>query len=210
MTTFSVKDLKEWYNAFNARYFNNELICCEIVLSKTKHALGQFCVDNSYWIPKQSIKISVYLDRPIKEVQNTLIHEMIHQWQYMEFGKCDHGKSFKDKAAEINADGWNIARCNSTKGCVANNINPNKVYNVCIFKKDGRYGKAVIASTNVDTFKKWMPTIKGISDIYFGYSKDKKLANYTCSRKRLTWKWIEENEFNFLTTKLTPLVKKVA
>mgnify|MGYP003417961761 CR=1 FL=1 len=210
MATFSIKDLKEWYNEFNARYFNNELTRCEIILSKTKRALGQFCVDNSYWTPKQTIKISVYLDRPIKEVQNTLIHEMIHQWQYEEFGKSDHGKTFKDKAMEINKDGWNIARCNSTEGCVANNINPNKVYNVCIFKKDGRYGKAVIASTNVDTFKKWMPLIKGISEIYFGYSKDKNLGNYTCSRKKLTWKWIEENEFNFLTTKLTPLVRKVA
>ena len=58
--SFSVKYLKEWYNEFNARYFNNELTRCEIVLSKTKRALGQFCVDNTYWTPKQTIKISVY------------------------------------------------------------------------------------------------------------------------------------------------------
>ena len=210
MATFTTKDLNEWYVKFNYLYFGGELKQCPIYISKTKRALGQFCRKNDWYGITMFIKISNYLDRPTKDVQNTLIHEMIHQWQWVKYGVCDHGTTFKNKAREINKDGWNIARCNSTVGCEVNNANPNKIYNVCIFKKDGMFCKSVIASNKVDSFKRWIPTISGISEIHFGFSRDTKLAKYTCSRSRLTWYQISEEEFTFLTTKLTPLIKKVA
>lgn len=210
MATFTVSELQMWYNEFNAKYFNNVLKPCPIHINNTKRSLGQFCRKTDWFGTRCFIKISNYLDRPIKDIQNTLIHEMVHQWQWMTYAKCDHGTTFKKKAQEINKDGWNIARCNSTEGCEVNNVNPNKIYNVCIFKNQNNYCKAVLASNKVDEFKRWIPTIKGVTDVYFGFSKDSKLAKFTCSRRRLSWYGISKQEFEFLTTKLTPLVKKVA
>ena len=163
MATFTISDLCKWYDEFNAKYFDNELTRCTIQINKTKRALGQFCRKNDWYSTRCFIRISNYLDRPIKDVQNTLIHEMIHQWQWVNFYHCDHGTTFKQKAREINKDGWNIARCNSTEGCEVNNIHSNKIYNVCIFKKDGRFCKSVLASNKVDSFKRWIPTINGTS-----------------------------------------------
>lgn len=208
--TFTITDLENWYDEFNAKYFNNELKRCPIHINKTKRALGQFDRRSDWFGTRCFIKISNYFDRPMKDIQNTLIHEMIHQWQWVKYHKCDHGTTFKNKASEINKDGWNIQRCNYTDGCEVNNVNPNKIYNVCIFKKHNKFCKAVLASNKVDNFKRWIPTISGVTDVYFGFSKDKRLANYTCSRTRLTWYSISEEEYNALTKRLAPITTKVA
>lgn len=208
--TFTITDLEKWYDEFNARYFNNELKRCPIYINKTKRALGQFGRKRDWLEMRCFIKISNYFDRPMKDVQNTLIHEMIHQWQWVTFGVCDHGDTFKQKAQEINKQGWNIARCNSTEGCGVTKANANKIYNVCIFKDNGKFCKSVLASNKVDSFKTWIPTISGVSGVYFGLSKDPRLASYTCSRTRLSWYEISEEEYNALTKRLAPITTKVA
>ena len=208
--TFTITDLEKWYDEFNARYFNNELKRCPIYINKTKRALGQFGRKRDWFEMRCFIKISNYFDRPMKDVQNTLIHEMIHQWQWVKYGVCDHGTTFKNKAMEINKDGWNIARCNSTEGCGITKANANKIYNVCIFKDNGKFCKSVLASNKVDSFKTWIPTISGVSGVYFGLSRDQRLARYTCSRTRLSWYEISEEEYNALTKRLAPITTKVA
>ena len=116
---------------------------------------------------------------------------------------CDHGTTFKNKAREINAEGgWNVARCNSTEGCAANYVRPNKVFQICIFKRNGRFCQSVLASNRVDYFKRWVPDVDGISDLHFGTSTDSKLNEYTCSRKKLSWQWIEEEEFNQIKSRI--------
>lgn len=207
---FTITDLEKWYDEFNARYFNNELKRCPIYINKTKRALGQFGRKRDWFEMRCFIKISNYFDRPMKDVQNTLIHEMIHQWQWVTFGVCDHGDTFKQKAQEINKQGWNIARCNSTEGCGVTKANANKIYNVCIFKDNGKFCKSVLASNKVDSFKTWIPTISGVSGVYFGLSRDPRLARYTCSRTRLSWYEISEEEYNALTKRLAPITTKVA
>lgn len=203
MATFTTKDLNEWYVKFNYLYFGGKLKQCPIYINHTKRALGQFCRKRDWYGTRCFIKISNYLDRPIRDVQNTLIHEMIHQFQWETFGVCDHGYTFKQKAREINAEGgWDIARCNSTEGCTANYVRPNKTYQICIFKRNGRFCQSVLASNKVDYFKRWVPDINGISDLHFGTSTDSKLDKYTCSRTRLSWRWIEEDEFNQIKSKI--------
>lgn len=204
MATFSVEDLKGWYVKYNYLYFKGQLKQCPIYINHTKRVLGQFCIKRDwYGIIRYYIQISNFLDRPIRDVQNTLIHEMIHQWQWENFQKCDHGYTFKQKAKEINAEGgWDIARCNSTEGCTANYVRPNKVFQICIFKRNDRFCQSVLASNKVDYFKQWVPDISGISDLHFGTSTDSKLDKYTCSRTRLSWRWIEEEEFNQIKSRI--------
>lgn len=208
MATFTVEDLKGWYVKYNYLYFKGQLKQCPIYINHTKRALGLFHVVNR-WTDECYIKISNYLDRPIRDVQNTLIHEMIHQWQWVNYGRCDHGYTFKQKAKEINKDGWCIKRTNSTEGCFANYVAPNKVYQICVFKRNGKYCKSVLASNKVDYFKTWVPSIEGISGLYFGTSTDPSFDKYTCSRTRLTWHCITEDEYNTLVAKITRLASAV-
>ena len=72
--------------------------------------LGQYCCT------KDQIKMSTHYDLAERQLQNTFIHEMIHQWQWHTFYKVDHGETFKRKAFLINRDGWNIQRCSSING----------------------------------------------------------------------------------------------
>lgn len=198
--TFTTSELNNWYDRFNAKYFNNELNRCPIYINKTKRALGQFKANR--WYNSCEILISNYLDRPIKDVQNTLLHEMVHQWQWVNYGHCDHKYTFKMKAQEINKDGWYISRCNSTDGCIANYVAPNKTYQICIFKRGTMFCKSVLASNRVDYFKGWIPTIDGITDIHFGVTTDPSFDKLVASRKRLTWYTMSEDEYNSLVGKM--------
>lgn len=102
--------VKENYIKFNALYFDNILppvestrIVFEITNTKKIKSLG-----TSYNQKPYKIRINFRYDLPEIEYQDTLIHEMIHIWQYiMGYTDC-HGKHFKTKAKEINKYGWNI------------------------------------------------------------------------------------------------------
>ena len=121
---------KEWmetnYNNYNHMYFNDILPQIGIgrmtiqllpVIKQTQY-LGQ-----ASWKPTEGytgkkdlinkrfiIKINNYYDDLFEiEWQNVLLHEMIHIWQYITGYKGGHGKSFLNKAKEINEKyGWEI------------------------------------------------------------------------------------------------------
>lgn len=105
--------IRQYFDIYNAKYFNSVLPYPQFELMKTKYLLGQYC-------PKEcggdKIRITIAYEGAEIFFQNTLIHEMIHY--YLNFiGDEDtgwarsHGPHFKREAARINKDGWNIQRC---------------------------------------------------------------------------------------------------
>ena len=103
--------VKENYIKFNSLYFDNilppinsDLIIFEITNSKKIKSLG-----TSYNKKPYKIRINFRYDLPEIEFQDTLLHEMIHIWQYIMGYKGGHGKSFKKKAKDINKYGWDIS-----------------------------------------------------------------------------------------------------
>lgn len=105
--------LRDWFNEYNALYFNNELPMPKFQFSNARSFYGQFYSNYG----KPWIKMSLHFDRSEHDERQTFIHEMIHEWQWVHHYTDVHGYSFKMKAQEINRKGgWNIKRCSDGNG----------------------------------------------------------------------------------------------
>lgn len=106
---FTKEILAEKFNAFNDRFFSGELVAPRFRVGRGARTLGSY--------GRGVLIVSAYWDVPEVEIDKVLLHEMIHVWQSQTLGKADHGRSFKLKAAEINAaTGYDISRMTSREG----------------------------------------------------------------------------------------------
>ena len=124
----TTKTIRKWWNEFNDTYFGGELTAPTYVeLTKSKRVLGQFHFHRDFWNYITTIRISVYYDRDEHGYQETLLHEMIHQWQAERHLPIDHKTNFKRKAAQINRmGGWDIQRTTNVSVGVADGIKEKK------------------------------------------------------------------------------------
>lgn len=81
--------ISKTFDKLNAKFFNGKLPRVSFELSNRKRAIGDF-----NWVTR-TIRISTFFDRSEFEHENTILHEMCHLWQYENYGKCDHGKTFR-------------------------------------------------------------------------------------------------------------------
>lgn len=196
----TLEQLRADFEVFNNKYFNGELPAIQIKLNHTKRALGQFCWDNTGWFPKIWITISTYYDRPIRDVQNTLLHEMIHYWQYEKSYQLGHGRTFKQKAREINQDGWFISRCNEVNGEISEYVSTSgKTYNVFAFhyRPHDKYYAFVASPKCVDRYRKWVSGEKDFDGaIYFVSTDYKTFDKYRLCRTKYGCKSISAEDYN--------------
>lgn len=98
------QSLQEAHDYFNQKLFNGKLSPCFLNFSRRQQAHGFFvgqCWSNDSGTQVHEISLNPdTLNRPIKEVMATLVHEMAHQWQ-AEFGKPSrnnyHNKQWASK-----------------------------------------------------------------------------------------------------------------
>ena len=88
---------------FNADLFGEKLATVPFRISdRMRTRLGEVTVE-----PRSSQLVEITISRQHwerdgrNEVEKTLLHEMIHQWQAESGRKVDHGASFRQKAREI-------------------------------------------------------------------------------------------------------------
>jgi hypothetical protein len=96
-------DLGELHKRLNHTYFAGALTAIEFRISdRMRTRLGELSVD-----PESGHKLEIGINRrhllhdPWDDVQHTVLHEMIHQWQAERGMKLDHGPAFREKAKEI-------------------------------------------------------------------------------------------------------------
>ena len=101
--------LNKIFDLLNAEFFEGALSRPTITIQSTPKAYGHFSLQADTWISKigatHEINIGAgTLARPIEEVAATLLHEMVHYWNY-ESGVQDcsrggtyHNRRFKDAA----------------------------------------------------------------------------------------------------------------
>lgn len=101
--------LNKLFDLLNKEFFESELSRPTITIQSTPKAYGHFTLNSETWISKlggtHEINIGAgTLSRPIEDVCATLLHEMIHYWNY-EKGVQDtsrggtyHNKRFRDAA----------------------------------------------------------------------------------------------------------------
>lgn len=110
-------DARSKMQEFNKRFFSDEIDLSNIsfVWRATKNRYGQA----TYWwmSGRAQIQLSDLYKCDEKDLDNTLIHELIHVWEFQKIrkqyisqgrpltnvGRVGHGRTFHDKANEINS-----------------------------------------------------------------------------------------------------------
>ena len=134
MDTLTKSTLKTWFKEYNTEYFDGRLPFPTLNVKSCKSYLG-ICYPK-----KRIINISTFYKRNERAYRETLLHEMIHLWNYCyDFNYMGHGKPFKRKANEINKKGgWNIQRCGD--------ISAEEKQTASVKKKESVY--AIVIDTN--------------------------------------------------------------
>jgi hypothetical protein len=114
-----VENLMKFAHQANSKYFNGKINLNQIEFktsARMVNTLGLYKVIRSS--KKQSITLSELIINDKAEWTNTLVHEMVHAYQYQGGHDLGHGLTFKRKAAEIfNIDPKMIitAKCRNEK-----------------------------------------------------------------------------------------------
>jgi hypothetical protein len=87
----------------NQRHFEGGLVAIPIRLSgRMRSRLGELVVDLESRRPREIVLSRRHIAlHPWPEVEHTLLHELVHQWQAEAGLEVDHGPSFRAKAREV-------------------------------------------------------------------------------------------------------------
>lgn len=98
-----LKRLRALHDALNAQYFDGRLGRVAIRLSnRMATRLGELTVEAATLAPVEIALSRRHIDEDgWAEVERTLLHEMVHQWQVESGMEPDHGPAFRRKAKEV-------------------------------------------------------------------------------------------------------------
>lgn len=98
-----LRELAKAHHHYNRRLFKNELGEIGIRISgRMRSRLGQYTAASPYGEPAEIAISRAHLRKHgWEEVLNTLLHEMVHQWQAELGYEIDHGPTFRTKAVEV-------------------------------------------------------------------------------------------------------------
>lgn len=201
----TITQIEDLFHHFNARYFNCELPTVTIKYCNAKGYNGIFNPRKDKY-GRCTIKINRYYDIDDYNVENILIHEMIHLWQYVNNHFDIHGKSFKYMMNIINSQGQHRIsivdrnRYNTVK-------RTNKVWYIILFKYYGQNSICKFSSLeSMYRFSKKMKTnYYGITDMTMYSASHEYLDKITTSVRKLHCYHISSH---FLNTEILPNCKK--
>ena len=95
--------LSQAFDRFNREHFAGQLSTVPIRLSgRMRSRLGELSVDIRTGQPIEIAISRRHIARhPWSEVEHTLLHEMVHQWQAETGLPVDHGPLFREKARQV-------------------------------------------------------------------------------------------------------------
>jgi hypothetical protein len=95
--------LQQLYERFNEAHFGGTLGALPLRISgRMRTRLGELSVDVRTGRPIEIAISRRHLARhPWSEVEHTMLHEMVHQWQAESGLRVDHGPTFRDKARMV-------------------------------------------------------------------------------------------------------------
>ena len=97
-----VEQLVERHQEFNAAHFGSRLKAISIRVSRRmKSRLGHYTASANEVAPEIAISRSHIRRHGWTDALDTLLHEMVHQWQDETGRSIDHGRAFRAKCREI-------------------------------------------------------------------------------------------------------------
>lgn len=175
----TVEYLEERFDTFNRMCFEGALPRIPIRLSNARSFVGRLQYRPVRdWLGRIVrredfvLRISTRFDLPEAEIEDTLIHEMIHYWIALE-GIRDtstHGKAFRAKMKEINdRHGRHLTISHKSTPEELDRDTCIRNHHVCVSRlADGRTAVTVAASTCVPRIRRmlrWSPTVR--SGVWF-------------------------------------------
>ena len=99
----SATELMEWHRTLNTGYFEGKLRTIEVSISRRMRSrLGHYTAASAAGDRAEIVISRRHIRRHGREeALNTLLHEMIHQWQDETGLDIDHGPVFRAKAREV-------------------------------------------------------------------------------------------------------------
>lgn len=107
-----IKILSEWIERFNLEFKLKIVTPCVVIDKKSVRVLGTYRYGFNGIGTRNEITInSKHLQRPLFDILETLLHEMLHQWQDMHGESSSgnyHNKEYQTKAIDlgITSDHW--------------------------------------------------------------------------------------------------------
>lgn len=207
--------LKNKFKEYNAQYFNYEIPMVSFILVKSRSPLGY------YRHSTRTIAItSYYTDIAEHDVEEILIHEMVHAWQYAT-GNCDtgknhhHGAKFYNKAELINIQSnhyFHISRLTQlskeTQDGGRIRISNNNPFILGRKKGDTTCYIGKVTEKALYTFPNWLVP-KYYEKLEYFYVDDSiaaMFADYHISRSRFNYRKMSEEDFQ---TKVKPHIKPI-
>lgn len=98
-----LEELRIWHERFNIRHFGGRLSRVPLRISRRMTTrLGQYRVSTCATEPCEIVLARRHIERHgWHEALDTLLHEMVHQWQHESGLPVDHGAAFRAKALEV-------------------------------------------------------------------------------------------------------------
>lgn len=192
--------IQKSFKKFNNEYFDGRLLTPSFEISNTRRALGHFRRRGDFY----QISISDYYIRSKKDIETTILHEMIHLYQ-SQFQCRDrkHGEDFKAKAWEINyKSDYDISRCSSTIGC---KVNPKytekakKVRYIMVYKNiRGKYFLFSMATSCMGTWMDYMNRREDVIEYFTFNTSSSEYEHYPSCRTNARGSFITEERYNEL------------
>lgn len=113
--------LNKIFDLLNAEFFENALSRPTITIQSTPRAYGHFSLREDTWVSKlggtHEINIGAgTLARPIEEVAATLLHEMVHYYNYENgIQDCSRGNTYHNKKFKAAAEAHGLIVTHSDK-----------------------------------------------------------------------------------------------
>ena len=102
--------LNKIFDLLNAEFFESELSRPTITIQSTPKAYGHFSLREDTWVSTlgETHEINIgagTLSRPIEEVAATLLHEMVHYWNYIHgIQDCSRGNTYHNRKFKAAAE----------------------------------------------------------------------------------------------------------
>ncbi len=213
--------LKDNFQTFNTRYFENGLPEPRFFIGRSKSQLGSLaCQHGLVWgrrffgkgksADAFTLSISNYYDQTEYQFRNVLLHEMIHLSIAVSGVKdtSPHGVVFRGIMARLNRDGWHIqvtTRMQGTRKAYTGSENVIKQYLVLAIETSD--GKHFLSSVNPKFAKQIDNRLKQVREVtaFHWFTTDNRWFEDMPRVRSLRGRLTDSETFDWLTSTMIPL-----
>lgn len=209
--------LRQKYDYFNELCFSGQLPQVRLRLSRARTYLGQlrYKRNRALWFRTTysdiTISLSTYLDLPEAEVEDTLLHEMIHLYILLS-GQRDtstHGALFRAKMREFNVKfGRHISVSHRTTEQERQQDQRMRRHLLCVCRlRNGKTGILLARPSNISRFWQQVPLLPDVDECRWYLSTSAYLNRYPHPRTCKIYS-IPSEELAAILKEAHPLVRE--